>query len=226
MGQERRVTGMELKRCPHCGVENPHMVNTAGFKGNSRTSDRSWGTYACSSCDGIVLACTRQLFDQIAAFYHQQPQDLAVDASFPPRAKAFFEQAVSSLNAPAGAVMLAASAVSAMLKEVGYSEGSLFSRLEQAADDKVISEDMVQWASWVGLDKEEDDDEDDDELPTTQDAQRILAFAKMLGEWLFAFPERVKQGIKLASEPPEETGMTGADIIKGRKSLLDDGMDD
>ena len=160
MASDRRITGMELKRCPHCGVENPKMVNTAGFKGNSRTSDRSWGTYACSQCDGIVLACTRQLFDQIASFYHQQPEH-AVDEAFPPRAKAFFEQAVSSLNAPAGSVMLAASAVAAMLKEVGYSEGSLFSRLEQAADDKVISEDMVQWASWVGLDKDEDDDEDD-----------------------------------------------------------------
>jgi hypothetical protein len=226
MGQERRIMGMELKRCPHCGIENPNMVNTAGFKGNARTSDRSWGTYACSSCDGIVLACTRQLFDQIAAFYHQQPQDLAVDASFPPRAKAFFEQAVSSLNAPAGAVMLAASSVSAMLKEVGYSEGSLFSRLEQAADDKVISEDMVQWASWVGLDKEEDDDEGDEALPTTEDAHRLLEFAKIMGEWLFAFPERIKLGIKHASESPEESDMAEAAGVKGRKSLLDDGMDD
>ncbi len=219
MVQDRRLLGMELKRCPHCGIENPNMVNTAGFKGN----DRTWGTYACSQCDGIVLACTRQLFDQLAGFYHQQPQEYAADASFPPRAKAFFEQAVQSLNAPAGAVMLASSAVAAMLKEVGYSEGSLYSRIEQAADDKVISDDMALWASWVGLDKDEDDDEGD-ELPTTEDAHRMLDFVKMLGEWLFVFPEKVKRGIQTASDEEDDSALDNHGG-KGRASLLSDGLD-
>jgi hypothetical protein len=217
MTQDRRIMGMELKRCPHCGVENPNMQHTAGFKGNARAADRSWGTYACSQCDGIVLACTRQLFDQIAGFYHQQPENTAIDSAFPPRAKAFLEQAVSSLNAPAGAVMLAASAVAAMLKEVGYSEGSLYSRIEQAADDKVISEELAQWASWVGMDKDDDDDEGET-LPTTEDAERTLDFVRMLGEWLFVFPEKVKRGIQSASVEADDS-----DMGEGRTSLLDDG---
>ena len=122
--------------------------------------------------------------------------------------------------------MLASSAIAAMLKEIGYSEGSLFSRLEQASDDNVISEDFVQWASWVGLDKDEDDDEDEDTLPTTDDANRMLEFVRMLGELLFVFPERVKQGIKRASATPGDADTDKpASSNKGRGSLLDDGMD-
>ena len=63
------------------------------------------------------------------------------------------------------------------------------------------------------------------ELPTVDDAHRMLDFVKVLGEWLFVFPEKVKRGIKNASEPPDGSGLDEVSGVKGRKSLLDDGMD-
>ena len=55
-------------------------------------------------------------------------------------------------SAPAGAVMLAASSVDAMLKEKGYNEGSLYARIGQARDDHLITADMAEWAHEVRLD--------------------------------------------------------------------------
>jgi hypothetical protein len=83
---------------------------------------------------------------------------------------------------------------------------------------------MAQWASWVGLDKDEDDDESD-ELPTTEDANRMLDFVKMLGEWLFVFPQKVKRGIQSASDEVDDSALDENGDEKGRASLLNDGMD-
>lgn len=42
--------------------------------------------------------------------------------------------------------MLAASAVDAMLKEKGLRQGSLFSRIDEAAQQHLITEEMKRWA--------------------------------------------------------------------------------
>jgi hypothetical protein len=47
----------------------------------------------------------------------------------PDRAREYLEQAISSISAPAGAIMLAASSVDAMLKEKGLNSGKLYSRI-------------------------------------------------------------------------------------------------
>jgi hypothetical protein len=43
--------------------------------------------------------------------------------------------------------MLAASAVDAMLKQRGYTEGSLYARIEKAANDNVLTSEMAPWAT-------------------------------------------------------------------------------
>lgn len=48
--------------------------------------------------------------------------------------------------------MLAASAVDALLKLKGYTAGSLYARIEKAAEDHVITQDMAKWAHEVRLD--------------------------------------------------------------------------
>jgi len=104
---------------------------------------------------------------------------------------------LESLHAPAGAIMLAASAVNAMLKEKGYKDGSLNSRIDQAAERHDITEDMARWAHEVRLDANEQRHSDEEaDLPSGEDAQHSVDFAMALGEFMFVLPSRVRRGIE------------------------------
>lgn len=59
--------------------------------------------------------------------YPLPEQDL--EDSVPERAREYFRQAQNSLHAPAGAVILAASAVDAMLKSKSYKDKTLHARV-------------------------------------------------------------------------------------------------
>ena len=71
------------------------------------------------------------------------PSSPEVDEALPEKARTYLRQALNSLSAPAGAVMLAASAVDAMLKGKGLKEGSLYSRIDKAATDHLITKEMA-----------------------------------------------------------------------------------
>lgn len=93
--------------------------------------------------------------------------------------------------------MLAASAVDAMLKIKGYADGSLYSRIEKAAQDHAITQDMAKWAHDVRL--EANDQRHADQaasLPSSVDASRAIDFAAAFAEILFVLPNRVQRGIK------------------------------
>lgn len=110
--------------------------------------------------------------------------------------------------------MLAASAVDAMLKHKGYTKGSLNSRIDNAAEDHLITTAMAEWAHEVRLDANEQRHADDEApLPGPQEARLSTEFAIALGDFLFVFPDRVAEGRRKASEeepelapdlPPEE----------------------
>lgn len=92
--------------------------------------------------------------------------------------------------------MLAASSVDAMLKSSGYVEGSLYSRIEKAATNHLITTQMATWAHDVRLDANDHRHADEDApLPTKADAQRAIDFAKALGMFMFVLPARVTRGI-------------------------------
>jgi hypothetical protein len=119
-----------------------------------------------------------------------------VSLELPERPRTFLSQAKESLHAPAGAVMLAASAVDAMLKQRGLTEGSLYSRIEKAAAEHLITEEMAQWAHAVRLDANDQRHADEAAtLPTESDAQRSIDFAVALGDILFVLPARVERGL-------------------------------
>jgi hypothetical protein len=125
------------------------------------------------------------------------PADPTVDEAIPGKARELLRQALSSLAAPSGAIMLAASAVDAMLKAKNLATGSLYERIEKAADAHLLTEDMAKWAHQVRLDANDQRHADEDAaLPTGTDARHTVAFAAALGEFLFALPARVTRGIK------------------------------
>ncbi|MEO7680189.1 MAG: hypothetical protein ABIS14_05775, partial [Sphingomonas sp.] len=70
------------------------------------------------------------------------PQVKSIDADVPLRARTYLSQAINSLSSPDGAVMLAGSAVDAMLKIIGYTEGSVYSRIEKAVEDNILTSPM------------------------------------------------------------------------------------
>jgi len=125
------------------------------------------------------------------------PAPLDVDENIPNRAKAYLEQAINSISSPAGAVMLAASSVDAMLKEKGLKEGSLYKRIDQAANDHLITAEMATWAHEVRLDANDQRHSDEEaELPSPDDAKRSIEFVKALGQFLFVLPALVQRGIE------------------------------
>ncbi len=82
------------------------------------------------------------------------------------------------------------------LKAKGLREGSLYSRVDQAAKEHLLAEDMARWAHQVRLDANAQRHADENApLPTPDDAKRCLDFALALAEVLFVLPARVTRGI-------------------------------
>jgi hypothetical protein len=190
---------LDLERCPHCGVDRPTLsklaeARTQDFMGEE---DRFWRTYKCSRCGGVVTAVSYFGYGQ--SVDETYPADPEVDSSIPTRPREYLQQALNSLAAPVGAVMLAASAVDAMLKEKGYVDGSLYARIDKAASEHVITSEMAQWAHDVRLDANDQRHADQSAtLPTLADAKRSIEFAMAFAQFLFVLPARVQRGLKAA----------------------------
>ena len=184
-----------LSRCPHCSVDQPSLHQAARFESKDFRggSQKTWAVYMCSRCGGVTTAWAPKGSNNVQEMY---PAPLEVDETLPERAKEYLEQAINSINAPAGAVMLAASSVDAMLRAKGLSEGSLYSRIKKAASDHLITEEMAEWAHDVRLDANDQRHADDSaDLPTPDDAKRVIDFVQALGLFLFVLPARVERGI-------------------------------
>lgn len=184
-----------LSRCPHCQIASPNLNCQHYLETNDHAHQRlrKWCIYVCGSCGGVVTAWAQNPNQGIGAYY---PTAQTIDGEIPPKPRAFLQQALESLHAPAGAVMLAASAVDSMLKLKGYAEGTLYARIEKAATEHVITTDMARWAHEVRLDANDQRHADTEAaLPTANDAQRVIDFAVAIAEIMFVLPTRVQKGI-------------------------------
>lgn len=129
------------------------------------------------------------------------PTPQSVDESVPDRARTYLQQAISSIAAPSGAVMLTASAVDAMLKEKGLKSGSLYQRIDKAAAEHLITIEMAAWAHEVRLDANDQRHADEEgAMPDEADARRSIEFTLALAQFLFVLPARVAQGRARASK--------------------------
>ena len=189
---------LPLERCPHCNVAKPSIIQKippilTGDHAGANT--RAWAIYACVTCGGVILAySTQNANTQISQLW---PAPAEVAETVPTRAREFLTQAISSLSAPAGAVMLTASAVDAMLKDKGYKEGSLNSRIDCAAKDHLITTDMAAWAHEVRLEANDQRHADESAtLPDATDAQKVIEFATALAQFLYVLPARIERGRK------------------------------
>jgi hypothetical protein len=168
-------------------------TNITTIDGNNK-NQRVWFFYKCARCGGVITASAAQHGAPITELF---PSSSIIDENIPERVKAYLIQAIQSIHAPAGALMLAASSVDAMMKNKGYKEGSLYSRINKAFEDHLITEDMAKWAHEVRLDSNDQRHADEDSpLPTQEDAKRCVEFAQTLAQILFVIPARVRRGLE------------------------------
>ena len=192
---------LEIEVCPHCGRANPTLNLVSTFlstDSNSRNNPLWWGFYLCKSCGNIVTACAYRVDSnparaQIGSIYPSIP---IISDSIPEKPRELLQQAQNSLHAPAGAIMLCASAVDAMLKLKGYKIGTLNERIDKAAEDHLITDEMSKWAHQVRLDANDQRHADEKApMPTRKDAAVVVDFAKAFAEYLFVLPSMVTRGI-------------------------------
>lgn len=186
---------LELDRCPHCQVDKPNLLQL--WDGSTTTHAgynlRYWKIYRCSRCGSVILAASGSQNGVVCEIY---PSILNIDNSIPTKAKTYLSQALQSLHAPAGAIMLCASSVDAMLKEKGYREDTLNNRINKAAEDHLITKEMAQWAHEVRLDANDQRHADDEVvLPNENDAKKCVDFVLALGQFLFVLPAQVQRGL-------------------------------
>lgn len=185
-----------LPSCPHCGRSDPTLSKIAALNTVSVREKRNihWLIYACNSCGGIVAG--RGINDGAEAEDYF-PKSPTVSPDVPDPAANFLSQALTTKHAPAGCMMLCASAIDAMLKVHGIAEGSLHARIDQAAEEHLITDGMAQWAHKVRLDANDQRHADMGvSPPSLVDAERSLKFALALAEFLFVLPAQVREGTK------------------------------
>jgi Domain of unknown function (DUF4145) len=190
-------TQLVLERCPHCNVAKPLLnIQWEGVTtDHAINSKRYWGVYLCGSCGGLVMASSKENKGQPIS--HMWPSQQIVASEVPVRAHTFLTQAIASLHAPAGAVMLTASAVDAMLKDKGLKDGSLNARIDIAAKTHLITAEMAAWAHEIRLDANDQRHADEEaELPDTANATKAIDFANALAQFLYVLPARVERGRK------------------------------
>lgn len=190
--------GLELKlpRCPHCSIALPRLSFVWGedLGPLGKSKQRRWTCYKCESCGCVVLTAGGSATDA-GQIYRMWPESATVPEELPERARDLLTQAQGSLSAPAGAVLLAASAVDAMLKDKGLKDGSLHDRIKEAASTHLITAEMAAWAHEVRLEANAHRHADENApMATEDDAKRMLEFASALAQFLYVLPARVARG--------------------------------
>lgn len=179
-----------LKRCPQCQIAVPNFGEVHHHE--IRDSRMKLFVIRCYSCDLCTMVVAN---NQNSYPLRIWPDPKTYSQDIPQRARRSLEDARAALATPSLSIVGSAAAVDWMLKEKGYKDGKLYSRIEKAASEHLITEDMKDWAHEVRLEAN-NERHADDELPepTLEDAERVLSFAEALAELLFELPARVARG--------------------------------
>lgn len=189
---------LSLDRCPHCGINLPNLTAAAQVQSSTSTGQnpRLWKLYICARCGGAVTACSPVNNTVVLGWF---PNAARIDDAIPENARSFLNQALETLHAPSASIMVAASAVDAMLKEKGYREGSLYSRIDEAVKSHLITKEMGDWAHFVRLEANDQRHADEDAGPATESQARHTAdFAIALADFLFTLPSKINKGMSEA----------------------------
>ncbi len=199
---------LALNRCPHCSVSSPLLYSvwhTKDGEGSPRSDGmypKSWRLYLCSTCGGAVTAeGSNQYIGGHARYVY--PDQKTAHEDIPEVARKYLQQAFDVLHAPDAAAVMAGSAVDAMLKDKGYEKGSLYTRIDEALKDGILTHGMSEWAHSVRLGSNRPRHSDADNPHVSPDeAKQSVDFAEALGNFLFVLTARIERGIA-AAQPTE-----------------------
>jgi len=190
-----------ISRCPHCGVASPLLVQI--WRGPTPSADWTknfWGCYFCTRCGGLVTAkasiesnLTNGYVDEV------HPQAPSAHEDIPDVARRFLQQAMDTIHAPDAAAVMAGAAVDAMLKELGYEKGSVYSRIDEALRDNKLTQGMAAWAHVVrlGSNRPRHADKEHPHV-SSEEAKQSVEFAEALGNFLFVLSAKINRGIAAA----------------------------
>lgn len=205
----------ELPRCPHCGTAKPTLeLRNVIYKIKSGDLWIAWLLYRCTSCTDVIcfLSLVNYYDDigQLRSFLNGRDcQSLTIMPGYgggdlndwPEAARTFMAQALESKSVPDGAVMLAGSAVDAMLKAKGLTDGSVYSRISKAVEDHLLTEAMGEWAHSVRLAANNPRHADlNSPHASPEQAKASLEFTRALGQFLFTLPAKIERGKAAADE--------------------------
>lgn len=196
-----------VKRCPHCGIAHPDIYFIHAPQEPLRRGDGGqvarWGMYGCSTCGSAILAEGNPAEGSInnPQVIRYIPEAKQAHGDLPDSAMRYLDQAMQSLQSPDAAAVMAGSAVDAMLKQIGYEKGSVYSRIDEALKQNRITEGMAEWAHSVrlGANRPRHVDKDAPHVSMSEAAQSV-EFAEALGNFLFVLTAKIQRGIE-ASKP-------------------------
>ncbi len=197
------TTLQDLKRCPHCSIASPLLVKVWASDGPTpRTDDgnpQGWGAFRCATCGGVTVA-QADFWSSGPTITALFPRAKAAHEDIPDVARTFLQQAFDTLHAPDASTVMAASAVDAMLKAKGYTNGTLYARIDKALADNVLTQGMATWAHAVRLEANNVRHADEARPhASSEEAKQTVEFAEALGNFLFVLTARVDRGIKAAT---------------------------
>jgi hypothetical protein len=198
------LDGVEL--CPYCGVANPAFfglwISEQPVSRATRGPIFSWATFGCRSCGGVVLAKGNAYANPASAEVEEIiPAPKTAHEDIPELPRNYLQQAFRTLHAPDAAAVMAGSAVDAMLKELGYTEGSVYVRINKAVEDHALTKSMGDWAHEVRLGANRPRHADN-ERPhvSAEEAKQSVEFAEALGLFLFVLTKRIERGTEDAKK--------------------------
>lgn len=192
-----------LRRCPHCSVAEPLLVELwRGPTPSTIEESKVWGCYFCTRCGGVVTAKSTSESNLLNGYFDEvYPPAPSAHEDIPNAARRFLQQALDTLHAPDAAAVMAGAAVDAMLKELGYVKGSVYSRIDEALADNKLTQGMADWAHAVRLGSNRPRHADlENPHVSAAEAKQSVEFAEALGSFLFVLSAKISRGIAAAEE--------------------------
>jgi DNA-directed RNA polymerase subunit RPC12/RpoP len=188
-----------VARCPYCSTPHPTLVRlwqSQQMLERATPGPRQlWAAYRCTTCGSALLAKGVDNEESHNALVAEVvPRSRVAHADLPEPARTYLQQALETLHAPDAAAVMAGSAVDAMLKRLGYTEGNVYSRIDKAVADHRLTDAMGQWAHEVRLGSNRPRHSDETRPHVTRDeAERSVEFADALGQFLFVLTARIER---------------------------------
>ncbi len=187
---------LKINRCPHCQIHHP-KVELKYESGASYSEDYNtmimWKTFECDNCHSPIN--TKLAFrDGRYEIDDFLPKLLIPHRSIPNNVKHLLNKAIESQYIPESCILLCNSSIDAMLQEIGFKEGNMYSRIIKACDENKITESMEKWSHKIRLDSNAIRHPDKEFVePSIDEAQNTLEFTFALAEFLFVIPYKMSK---------------------------------